>query len=90
MDFFHLIHELDEKYGDRLGRRDRSIDIATEDLIFHLEWSDMNDSNTELDNISVTIMQNDMNKNIVNTVHVNATYMSIPILVAVLGDYQIL
>ena len=50
----------------------------------------MSDSNTELDNISVTIMQNDMNKNIVNTVHVNATYMSIPILVAILGDYQII
>ena len=32
MDFFQLIHELDERYGERLGRRDRSIDIATEDF----------------------------------------------------------
>lgn len=90
MNFANLIHELIDKYGERFGQRYRSIDVATEDIIFHLEWSDMDDLSTELENISVTIMQNDMNKNIVNTVHVNATHMSVDVLILILEDYHIL
>lgn len=90
MEFKDLVNELTELYGERMGQRDLSIDVATEDLILHIEWADMNDSCTELDNVSITILGNDMNRNIVNTVHVNATYMSIPILSAILSDYRIL
>lgn len=52
MEFKDLVNELTERYGERMGQRDLSIDVATEDLILHIEWADMNDSCTELDNVS--------------------------------------